>query len=133
MADEVRALAAKTRESTDKIHNIIQVLAERSERAVIVSEEGLEAANRGADIVKQTRSALSEINGAVGGIADMTLEMSSAVEEQSSVAEHINQQVVEIAAGSKETQRASENSLESSEQLKQTSDAVNSVIVRFSA
>ena len=133
VADEVRALASKTRESTDKIHHIIQVLAERSERAVTVSESGLDAANRGADIVRQTRSALSEINGAVVGIADMTIEMSSAVEEQSSVAEHINQQVVEIAAGSKETQRASESSLESSEQLKHTSDEVSSVIVRFSA
>ncbi len=41
VADEVRALASKTRESTDRIHNIIQVLATRSERAVKVSKNGL--------------------------------------------------------------------------------------------
>lgn len=132
VADEVRSLASKTRESTDKIHNIIQTLAERSERAVRVSDAGMDSAHRGTAIVEETRKALSEINGAVSGIADMTIEMSSAVEEQSKVADHINEQIVEIADGAKDTQRASEASLKASQQLRDTVTQVNSVIVRFS-
>lgn len=132
VADEVRSLASKTRESTDKIHNIIQILAERSERAVKVSDAGLEAATRGTDTVEETRATLSEINQAVSVIADQTIEMSSAVEEQSSVAEHINQQIVEIADGAKETEKASESSLHSSQELRNMVTQVNSVITRFS-
>lgn len=131
VADEVRALASKTRESTDRIHDIIQVLAARSERAVKVSGNGLESAQRGAVIVEETLSALSEINAAVKGITEMTIEMSTAVEEQSSVAEHINQQIVEIADGAADTQRSSEASLSASERLHTTIGDVNGVIRRF--
>ena len=131
VADEVRALASKTRQSTDKIHDIIQVLASRSARAVTVSTRGLESAQQGAEIVEETRRALSEINTAVKGISEMTMEMSAAVEEQSSVAEHINQQVVEIADGAADTQRSSEASLAASERLHATIGDVNGVIKRF--
>ncbi len=133
VADEVRSLASKTRESTDKIHNIIHVLAERSERAVRVSNDGMESAEQGANIVEDTRKTLFEINSAVSVIADQTFEMASAVEEQSSVAEHINQQIVEIADGAKDTQRASESSLDASQKLRNTVTEVYSVITRFAS
>ena len=51
--------------------------------------------------------------------------------EQSSVAEHINQQVVEIADGAADTQRSSEASLAASERLHATIGDVNGVIKRF--
>ncbi|MEW9799273.1 methyl-accepting chemotaxis protein [Alteromonas sp. CYL-A6] len=131
VADEVRALASKTRESTDRIHNIIQVLAERSERAVTVSDRGLESARHGTEIVEETRAVLNEIDDAVDGIATATVEMSSAVEEQSTVAEHINQQIVDIADSANETQRSSEASLKASESLRDTVKEVHSLITRF--
>ena len=132
VADEVRTLASKTRESTDKIHNIISELAERSDRAVRVSTEGLASAEHGSHIVEETRGALYEINNAVKGIADATVEMSSAVEEQSTVAEHINQQLVEVADGAAETQRSSEASLTASNDLRKTVSQVHELILRFS-
>lgn len=131
VADEVRSLASKTRESTDKIHNIIHVLAERSERAVRVSNDGLASAEQGTRIVEDTRQTLADINTAVSVIADQTVEMASAVEEQSSVADHINQQITEIADGAKDTQRASEASLAGSMKLRDTVNQVHSVITRF--
>lgn len=133
VADEVRALASKTRESTDRIHSIIQTLASRSERAVTASATGLESAKRGADIVEETQLALTEVNKTVGGIADITFEMSAAVEQQSSVAEHINQQVVEIAQSATDTLKSSETSLQASERVNTTIGELNSVITRFSA
>ncbi len=131
VADEVRSLASKTRESTDRIHHIIQVLAERSDRAVKVSSSGLESARKGTEIVEQTRAVLNEIDDSVDGIAEATVEMSSSVEEQSSVAEHINQQVVEIADSANETQRSSEASLTASQALRDTVKEVHSLITRF--
>jgi len=132
VADEVRTLASKTRESTDKIHNIIQELEARTERAVKVSTEGLSSAEHGTEIVEETRGALKEINNAVSGIASATVEMSSAVEQQSTVADHINQQLVEVADGAQDTQQASEASLKASNDLKTTVEQVHSLILRFS-
>ena len=47
------------------------------------------------------------------------------------MAEHINQQIVEIADGAADTQRSSERSLEASEHLYTTIAEVNGVIKRF--
>ena len=66
------------------------------------------------------------------GIADATVEMSSAVEEQSTVAEHINQQLVEVADGASETQRSTEASLAASHDLRATVNQVHELILRFS-
>lgn len=131
VADEVRSLALKTHESTDHIHQIIQTLTSRSERAVSVSRDGKASAEQGVAIVEKTRDALAEINQAVSTISNMTIEMSSSVEEQSNVAEHINEQIVGIADGAMETKSASEKALEASKTLKETITMVNSVIDRF--
>lgn len=131
VADEVRSLALKTRESTDKIHKIVEVLTQRATNAVKVSEAGEKAASRGVDIVEQTRQALDSINTAVGQITESTMQMSAAVEEQSTVAEHINQQVVEIADGAASTKTSSGNSLQANSRLSETVADVRSIIKRF--
>lgn len=131
VADEVRTLAMRTRESTDEIHNIITKLVERSQKAVKVSDQGLVAAEQGMSIVAETRDALADINGAVNEISGMTVEMSTAVEQQSSVAEHINQQISEVAAGAADTKQSAQTSLDASETLNDTIQDVRSVIRRF--
>lgn len=132
VADEVRSLAMKTRESTDKIHGIVSVLSKRAENAVTVSGKGEAAAAKGVEIVDQTRDALDGISEAVGRITELTDEMSAAVEEQSSVAEHINQQVVGIADSARLTRESAENSLNASERLMKTVTSVREIIRRFS-
>ena len=131
VADEVRSLALKTRESTDKIHSILSVLTKRAENAVQVSIQGEQAASKGVEIVDKTRNALSSINVSVEQITHLTLEMSAAVEEQSAVAEHINQQIIEIADSAEITKESSQKSLHNSNDLNQSVLMVRSIIRRF--
>lgn len=131
VADEVRALAGKTRQSTDHIHEIIDVLVKRSENAVEVSKRGEEAAHRGVDMVSRTEQALGQIREAVGGITEMTIQMSSAVEEQSSVAEHINQQVTQMADGAVEAKDNANETAQASQRLQQTTDELYALVKRF--
>ncbi|MCC4832703.1 methyl-accepting chemotaxis protein [Shewanella sp. 10N.7] len=131
VADEVRALALKTRESTDQIHAVIKQLSARTSSAVDMSAQGELAAKQGVEIVENTRNALGEIKDAVGNITDMTFQMSSAVEEQSAVAEHINQQIIDIADGASDTADAAKESLRASESLESTISTFHSLIRRF--
>ncbi|WP_153914374.1 methyl-accepting chemotaxis protein [Shewanella sp. TC10] len=131
VADEVRALALKTRESTDQIHAVIKQLSARTNSAVEMSTQGELAAKHGVEVVENTRNALSEIKDAVGSITDMTFQMSSAVEEQSAVAEHINQQIIDIADGATDTANAANQSLTASESLENTIGVFHSLIRRF--
>ncbi|MBB1268112.1 PAS domain-containing methyl-accepting chemotaxis protein [Shewanella sp. SR44-3] len=131
VADEVRALASKTRESTDQIHQVVKQLASRTKSAVEVSKKGEAAAEQGVLVVGRTRDALNEIHTAVTNITELTLQMSSAVEEQSTVAEHINKQIIEIADGSNNTQATAKNSLQASVHLEKTVAVLRSLIRRF--
>ncbi|MDO6774789.1 MULTISPECIES: methyl-accepting chemotaxis protein [unclassified Shewanella] len=131
VADEVRALALKTRESTDQIHSVIKQLSARTNAAVDMSHQGEIATKNGLEVVEKTRSSLEKIKGAVTNITDMTFQMSSAVEEQSAVAEHINQQIIEIADGATDTGSAANKSLNASEELEKTIKVFHSLIRRF--
>ncbi len=132
VADEVRSLASKTRESTDKIHKIVDVLTTRALSAVGVSEQGEKAAQHGVETVENTRSALNNIRDSVRTITELTQHMSAAVEQQSTVAEHINQQIVEIADSTSLTQNSANAALGASKQLANTVVNVRSIINRFS-
>ena len=131
VADEVRSLAFKTRESTDKIHSIVSVLTKRASNAVQVSLRGEQAASKGVQIVDETRNALASINQSVEQITQLTLDMSAAVEEQGAVAEHINQQIIDIADSAEITKISSEKSLHNSSELGESVMMVRSIIRRF--
>lgn len=133
VADEVRALAGKTRESTDKIHKIVAVLTTRARSAVGTSEKGEKAAQHGVETVNHTRNALNNIRDSVHTITRLTEMMSCAVEEQSSTAEHINQQIVGIADNTRVTQNSVTAALGESQQLAATVINLRSIIARFSS
>lgn len=96
VADEVRSLAERTRTSTQEIQTIIDQWLTQSMKAV----EAMEASQIKADDTIEQASladaALSEINIAVQQIHQMSIQIASAAEEQSSVAEDISQRLVEI-------------------------------------
>ncbi len=131
VADEVRTLAARTQESTNRIHGIITMLRERADNAVRVSSAGEKAATRGVEMVGATERALQEIRTAVGAISASTMQMSTAVEEQSNVAEHINQQITAIADGAGRAQQNANETYEASVQLEETTEHLHALIHRF--
>lgn len=131
VADEVRALAGKTRESTDRIHGIIETLNTRTSNAVAVSTEGEQAALQGVEMVQKTEAALHEIEQAVSAISETTMQMSAAVEEQSNVAEHIAQQVTEMADGAEEARTVAQSTAGASESLQDTADEMRALVRRF--
>lgn len=131
VADEVRALAGKTRESTDRIHKIIGTLSARADSAVTVSQEGERAAQQGVDMVSETEKALQAIDKAVQAISDTTIQMSSAVEEQSNVAEHISQQVTDMADGADEALKNAQATEDASGHLQETTTELRALVQRF--
>lgn len=131
VADEVRALAAKTRQSTDQIHKVILTLSTRADNAVAISGEGEQAAKVGVEMVSETEQALQAIDRTVASISENTIQMAAAVEEQSKVAEHISQQVTDMADGAHEARDNAKATAEASEKLEQTASDLRALILRF--
>ncbi|MEH6472895.1 MAG: methyl-accepting chemotaxis protein [Halopseudomonas sp.] len=100
VADEVRSLAKRTQESTEEIQQMIEKLQAGAGDAVAVMESGKTQAQQSVEKAAETGEALASIKQAIAAIAainDMNIHIASASEEQSSVAEEINQNVVAIS------------------------------------
>lgn len=97
VADEVRALAQRTHESTTEIQNIINLLQEGTEKAVTSMEHGVNSAKTCVEQANLAGESLRTINDAVTSITDMNTQIASAVEEQSCVSNEVNQSVVTVS------------------------------------
>ena len=131
VADEVRTLAQRTQESTTEIQNVI----ERLQSGVKATVETMEASQKSvADGVEHAREAgdvLSELNTAIGRLGDMNMRISSAAGQQSSVAEMINQNIHRINQLADQTSEISNKNLNASEDLRNISEHLNTLVGKF--
>lgn len=102
VADEVRTLAQRSQQSTEEIQSLIERLQGRSEQAVAMVERGQEQVVRSVEDAQKANESLAHITDSVGSITSMTLQIATAAEEQSSVAEDISRNVTSIDGLAKE-------------------------------
>ena len=96
VADEVRGLAQRTQESVGEIQTVIETLQTDTRGLASSMQESFEQAQENVLQVAEAVSALGRIGEAVGVIHDMTLQIASAAEEQSAVADEISRNVAGV-------------------------------------
>ncbi|MDH0663510.1 methyl-accepting chemotaxis protein [Pseudomonas sp. GD03858] len=96
VADEVRNLAQRTQVSVEEIRQVIEGLQQGTQDVVGAMHAGQRQAQDSAAQMEQTLPALQRIGEAVAVITDMNLQIASAAEEQSAVAEEVNRNVAGI-------------------------------------
>ncbi|HBX54034.1 MAG TPA: chemotaxis protein [Pseudomonas sp.] len=96
VADEVRNLAKRTQDSVEEIRQVIEGLQSGTKEVVSTMSSSHRQAQGSVEQVEQAVAALQRISQAVSVITDMNLQIASAAEEQSSVAEEINRNVASI-------------------------------------
>ena len=96
VADEVRNLARRTQESVEETRLVIEQLQSGTQEVVGSMGNSYRQAQGSVEQVGQAVTALRQIGEAVTVISDMNLQIASAAEEQSAVAEEINNNVATI-------------------------------------
>ncbi|MCE7616749.1 methyl-accepting chemotaxis protein, partial [Vibrio fluvialis] len=96
VADEVRSLASRTQNSTQEIGEMLQSLHQGVSKAVSSMALSQDRGEKTALESVQIKDSLSGISDAVSVIHDMGIQTASAAEQQSAVAEDINQNLVSI-------------------------------------
>ena len=131
VADEVRSLAGKTQGSTSEIQSIIEKLQVGTQNAVDVMNDGREQAKSCVEQAQNTGVALENITSAINVINDMNLQIASASEQQSSVAENINESVFNVKRIAEENSVASNQTRSSSSEIARLAVQLNQLVTRF--
>lgn len=131
VASEVRTLAQKTQESTGNIQEMIANLQKGSDLATHSMEETLGKARAGAANIERAGDLLGEIAAGVAGINDRNMQIATAAEEQSAVAEDINRNVVEINDVAIQVSSGAEQTAATSLELARLAEHQQKLVSRF--
>ncbi len=117
VADEVRALARRTQQSTAEIETLIATLREGTQRAVQDMQQSASLVTHAVTDANQTESALAAISEAVTQIFEMNQQIAAAAEQQTAVAEEINRSVTSIRDIADQSALAMDETADASTQL----------------
>lgn len=131
VADEVRALAARTQDSTRDIQQMMQRLQTGTGQAVTVMRRGAELAAKNVEQAGVTESSLSDTSASVMRINDMAAQIASACEEQSQTTEDIARNITGIRDLSNQAAQSSQESRDASNALARLAAALQQQVQRF--
>lgn len=131
VADEVRNLAMRTQESTREIETIIQTLQSRTNTVVDVMQQCRHQGDTSSEQAKKTGALLLQITTDVTMISDMSVQIASAIEQQSKVATEVNQNVVRIRDIASQSNQNALTIVDVSQNVAEKSDVLVKAVHKF--
>ncbi|MDC3739332.1 methyl-accepting chemotaxis protein [Pseudomonas syringae pv. syringae] len=131
VADEVRALAHRTQQSTSEIERMISSIQTGTEQAVSSMRNSTERAESTLNIAKGAGQALNTINSAVEEINERNMVIASAAEEQAQVAREVDRNLVNIRDLSAQSTNGANQTSAASTELSRLAIDLNGMVARF--
>ncbi|MGM0433179.1 MAG: methyl-accepting chemotaxis protein [Pseudomonadota bacterium] len=131
VADEVRALAQRTHQSTQQITEIIEGLQSETDRAVSMMDEGVSVSETTVDQVNDVSEALSTTLSRVSSIVDHTSEVASATEEQATLNSQVSRQADDLREMGDRSVGYSDAAMQQADQLSEQIEDTNGLTRHF--
>ena len=131
VADEVRNLASNTQNSTDEIQTMIKSIQASSAEAVAAMGRGKDSASQSVEQIEKVGSSFDVISSGIDRINDMNTHIATASEQQSSVSEEVNRNVVGIMDVANETHGHAAMTADQTERLVQLVGELQLMVKQF--
>jgi len=131
VADEVRALAHRTQQSTAEIEKMIASIQSGAGKAVSAMGHSSERARASLDVAEAAGQALVEITAAIVQINERNMSIASATEEQAQVAREVDRNLTSIRDLSLQTSAGANQTSAASSELSQLAVGLNQLALRF--
>lgn len=131
VADEVRALAHRTQESTAEIEQMIAGIQNGTERAVTAMHSSRSRANGTLEVAQSAGEALEVIAEAIASINQRNLVIASASEEQAQVAREVDRNLVNIRDLSMQTSAGANQTSAAAQDLSRLAVDLNGMVAQF--
>lgn len=131
VADEVRTLAMRTAESTEKINEMIESLNSKASGTVSAIDLGSKNTLENAERLKLTGSTLTEISKEIVTLSELNSSVATATREQTLATSEISQNVVMISDSAEQTKQNMKNSEELCNGLNKESNKLKDLLGKF--
>jgi len=131
VADEVRSLATRTRESIDQIQTTIEALQQDAKGAVDSMNDASQQANEKAEDVANVADLLVDITTEIKELDELNCQISDAAKQQNLAADEINVNVVNISNVAEKSSEDAIRGKEISEHLLELANDLNEQLAKF--
>ncbi|WP_426199652.1 methyl-accepting chemotaxis protein [Pseudomonas sp. DC3200b2] len=131
VADEVRALAHRTQQSTAQIEEMVVGIQAGADKAVKSMNDSSERARISVSVAEAAGAALVDINHAIAQINARNLNIASATEQQAQVAREVDRSLVSIRDLSIQTAAGAQQTAAAGNDLSRLAVALNGTLLRF--
>lgn len=131
VADEVRALASRTQDSTEEIENALTRLLSVNDNVVQSMERTKDTCGETFNNTEKVGTSLNELTTHVTGINDLSLQIATAAEEQSSVTQEISRNMSALSDIVNELNRNGEQALMQTNSISNINEQLVSIVGEF--
>ena len=131
VADEVRALAKRTADSTAEIDGLLGNLAGRTAQVAGQMHASLDVSAQSVNSIGRARDSFGQIRESVDVIRDMNTQIATAAEEQHQVAEEIQRHIGQIHGDARQVAGLAQAAREDSRSLAALSGELDQLVRRF--
>jgi methyl-accepting chemotaxis protein len=128
VATEVKSLAQESRNSAERIEDMISSLKKISDNASIAMKDAQEKVDRGSEIVTGTLQSFNKIAAAVEKVAASATEVAAATEEQAATTQEITASVSEVARLVEQTAKEASDAAAATEESSAALDEISRMV-----